>query len=96
MKDIDSFFCGTEGHKKNHCIYYDACCAKKSMLFSLVCSKVNLNSVPKHTWQIDSSVTTHISMSMQGCLRCQKPSGSKRYISLGNDKMVEVKAIRQI
>ena len=37
---------------------------KKGTLLNLVCSEVNLTSVPKHTWWIDSSATTHISVSM--------------------------------
>ena len=52
-----------------------------------------MTSVPKHTWWIDSSATTHISVSMQGCLSCRKPNDSERYIFAGDDKKVEVEAI---
>ena len=39
-----------------------------------VCSKINLTLVPGHTWWINSGVTTHIKVSMQGCLNCRKPN----------------------
>ena len=51
-----------------------------------------MTSVPKHTWWIDSGATTHISVSMQGCLSCRKPNGEK-YIFVGYNKQVEVEAI---
>ena len=50
------------------------------MLLSLVCSKVNLTSIPRHTWLIDFGATTHISASIQGCLSCQKRSDGERYM----------------
>ena len=53
-----------------------------------------MTSVPKHTWWIDSGVTTYISVSMQGCLSCQKPNDGERYIFVGDGKKVEVDAIR--
>ena len=64
------FFCGAAGHQKKQCTNNHAWHAKKGMLLNLVCSNVNLTSVPRHTWWIDSSATTHISVSMQGCLSC--------------------------
>ena len=67
--------------------------AKKGTLLNLVCSEVNLTSVPKHTWWIDSGATTHISVSMQGCLSCQKPNDGERYIFVRDGKKVEVEAI---
>ena len=67
------FFCGAEGHRKKHCSNYHAWRAKKGMLLNLVCSEVNLTSVPKHLWWIDSGATTHISVSAQDCLNCRKP-----------------------
>ena len=93
-KRIDGcFFCGAVGHKKKQCTNYHAWCAKKGTLLNLVCSKVNLTSVPKHTWWIDSGATTHISVSMQGCLSCRKPNDDERYIFVGDGKKVEVEAI---
>ena len=63
------------------------------MLLSLVCSEVNLTLVPSDMWWIDSCATTHINVSMQGCLRCWKPSDGERYIYVGDCKTVEVEAI---
>ena len=59
----------------------------------MVCSEVNLTSVPRHTWWLDSGATTHISVSMQGCLSCRKPNDVERYIYVGDGKTVEVEAI---
>ena len=52
-----------------------------------------MTSVPKHNWWIDSGATTHISVSMQGCLSCRKPNDGERYIFVGDGKKVEVEAI---
>ena len=50
-KKVDGcFFYGAEGHKKKQCTNYHAWHAKKGTLLNLVCSEVNLTSVPKHTW----------------------------------------------
>ena len=75
------------------CTNYHAWRAKKGTLLNLVCSEVNLTSIPKHTWWIDSGTTTHISVSMQGCLSCRKPNDGERYIFVGDGKKVEVEAI---
>ena len=56
-------FSRAERYKRKHC-------TKKGMLHNLVCSEINSSSVPGHTWWIDSGATTHISVSMQGCLSC--------------------------
>ena len=78
-KRVDGcFFCGAVGHKKKQCTNYHAWRAKKGTLLNIVCSEVNLTSVPKHTWWIDSGATTHISVSMQGCLSCRKPNNGER------------------
>ena len=63
------------------------------MLLSLVCFEVNLALVPRHTWWLDSVATTHISVSMQGCLSCRKLSDDERYIYVGDGNPVEVEAI---
>ena len=52
-----------------------------------------MTSVPKYTWWIDSGATTHISVSMQGCLSCRKPNDGERYIFVGDGKKVEVETI---
>lgn len=59
----------------------------------MICSEVNLTSVPRYTWWTDSDVMTYISMSIQGCLNCQKPNKGERYIYVGNGKKIEVEAI---
>ena len=90
---IVCFFCGAKGHIKMNCTNYRAWRAKKGMPLSLVCSEVNLTSVPRHTWWIDSGATTHISVSMQGILHCRTPSDAERYIYVGDGKTVQVEAI---
>ena len=35
-----------------------------SVTFALVCSEVNIASVPRHTWWIDSGATTHVNVSI--------------------------------
>ena len=62
------FFCNKPGHVKKDCTKYHAWRAKKGTFLTLVCSEVNLASVPRNTWWLDSGATTHISVSMQGCL----------------------------
>ena len=69
-KESACFFCKGGGHKKKDCAKYHAWRVKKGKLLTLVCSEVNLTSVPRYTWWIDSGSTTHISVSMQGCLHC--------------------------
>ena len=88
------FFCGAVGHKKKQCTNYHAWRAKKGTLLNLVFSEVNLTSVPKHTWWIDSGPTTHISVSMQGYLSCRNPNDGERYIFVGDGKKVKVEAIK--
>ena len=63
------------------------------MILSLVCYEVNLTSKPRHTWWLDSNATTHISVSVQGCLSCRKPSDDERYIYVGDGNPMEVEAI---
>ena len=87
------YFYGFEGHVKKHCTNYHAWCAKKGMLLSLVCSEVNLTSIPRHAWWLDSAGTTHIIVSMQGCLSFRKPSDDERYIYVGDGNPVEVEEI---
>ena len=87
------FFCGAAGHKKKQCTNYHAWRANKGTLLDLICSEVNLTSVPKHTWWIDYRASTNISMSMEGCLSCQKPNDGERHIFVGDGKKVEVEAI---
>jgi len=66
---------------------------KKDKFLNLVCSEVNLAFVPKDTWWVDYGATTHISMTMQGCLWSQLPSDDERFIYVGDGKKVAVEAI---
>ena len=47
------------GHIKKECPKFVAWCIKKGTLLTLVCSEVNLTSVPIHTWCVDSGTTTY-------------------------------------
>ena len=67
--------------------------AKKGTLLALVCLEVNLACVPRNTLWIDSSATTHISVSIQGCLIYQAPNDAERFIYVGDGKSMEVEAI---
>ena len=49
--------------------------------------------LPNHTWWIDTGATTHISVTIQGCLRRQVPIDAERFIYMGNDNKTLVKAI---
>ena len=88
------FFCGKGGHLKKECVKYKAWRVKKGKLLIYVCSEVNLTSVPKDTWWVDSGATTHVSVSMQGYLWSRKPSDDERFIYLGNGNTTLVEAIR--
>ncbi|KAK9690503.1 hypothetical protein RND81_09G132700 [Saponaria officinalis] len=85
-ESISCYFCGKPGHIKKNCTRYHAWLAKQT-------KKVNLASVPRNTWWVDSGATTHISVSMQGCLKHRRPIDGERYIYVGNSKSVEVDAI---
>ena len=63
------------------------------MFLTLVCSEVNLDSIPRNTWWLNSGATTNISVSMQGCLSYQKPIDFGRWIFVRDGKSVEVEAI---
>ncbi|KAK9672915.1 hypothetical protein RND81_12G134500 [Saponaria officinalis] len=95
-ESISCYFCGKPGHIKKNCTRYHAWLdkqTKKGTFLNLVCSEVNLASVPRNTWWVDSGATTHISVSMQGCLKHRRPIDGGRYIYVGDDKSVEVDAI---
>lgn len=92
-KEVVCFFCKGEGHYKKQCANYQQWLKKKGTLVSLVCSKVNTVSVPIDTWWIDSGATTHVSVSMQGCLSHRKPTDVERYIYSGDGGKAHVEAI---
>ena len=65
---LTCFFCKKTGHVKKDCVKYFAWRAKKGMILAFVCSEVNLSFAPMDTWWVDSGATTHISVTIQGCL----------------------------
>ncbi|GAA0166366.1 hypothetical protein LIER_21533 [Lithospermum erythrorhizon] len=90
------FFCGKSGHLKKNCIKYQAWLDKRGKtgpFLNLVCYEVNLASVPRDTWWVDSGAATHISVSMQDCLSHQKSIDVERYIYVGDGNSIEVDAI---
>ena len=81
------------GHFKKECPKFVAWRIKKGTLLILVCSEVNLTSVPSHTWWVDYDATTHVSVSLQGCLWSRPPNDSERFIYVGDGKTTKVEAI---
>ncbi|RDX94460.1 hypothetical protein CR513_23156, partial [Mucuna pruriens] len=55
--------------------------------------EINLTFVPTDTWWLDSGATTHISVTMQGCLWSRPPSDDERFIFVGDSNKVAVEAI---
>ena len=92
-KEVTCYFYKKAGHFKKECLKYVAWRIKKGTLFTLVCSEVNLTSVPSHTWWVDSGATTHVSISLQGCLWSRPPNDSERFIYVGDGKRAKVEAI---
>ncbi|RVX01856.1 Retrovirus-related Pol polyprotein from transposon TNT 1-94 [Vitis vinifera] len=92
-KEITCFFCKKVGHMKKTCTKYATWREKKGTLLNFVCSEINLAVVPTDTWWIDTGATTHISVTMQGCLRSRMPTDGERYIYVGNGNKAAVKAI---
>ena len=78
---------------KKDCPKYAAWREKKGNGLTLVCSEANLSSVPIDTWWVDSGATTHICVSMQGCLWSRPPNDAERFIYVGNGNKVPVEAI---
>ena len=87
------FFCDKPGHMKKDCPKYHAWREKKGTFLNLVCSEVNIASVPRNTWWLDSGATTNVSISMQGCMSYRRPSDAERRIYVGDGKSVDVEAI---
>ncbi|RYE19068.1 MAG: hypothetical protein EOP45_13205, partial [Sphingobacteriaceae bacterium] len=87
------FFCKKHGHEKKEYPKYRIWRQKKGTFLALVCSEVNLASVPRNTWWLDSGATSNISVSMQGCLSYRRPSDAERCIYVGDGKSVDVEAI---
>lgn len=81
------------GHVKKECSKYAAWRTKKGRLFTFVCSEVNLTSVWRNTWWVDSGATIHTFVSMQGCLWSRQPSDAVLFIYVGDGKAVPVEAI---
>ncbi|RVW75445.1 Retrovirus-related Pol polyprotein from transposon TNT 1-94 [Vitis vinifera] len=83
--EVTCFFCNKPEHTKKECTKYAAWRVKKGMFLTLVCSEVNLASVSRNTWWLDSGATTHICVSIKGCLSYRKPSDAERCIYVGDD-----------
>ena len=92
-KEFTFYFCKKAGHFKKECPKFVAWRIKNGTLLTLVCSEVNLTSVPSHTWWEDSDATTHVSISLQGCLWSRPPNDSERFIYVGDGKTAKVEAI---
>lgn len=69
---------------------YHAWHVNKSTLLTLVCSKVNLVLIPRHTWWINFGSTTYISVSMWGCLNRRKSIDAERFIYVDDVKSAKV------
>ena len=59
----------------------------------MICSEVNLASTPRNTRWIDFGATTHISVSIHGCLNYRAPNDAEIFIYVGDGKLVEVEVI---
>ena len=78
---------------KKDCPKYAKWLVKKGKLLNFICSEVNLTLIPNHTWWIDTSATTHISVKMQGCLRSPVSIDAERFIYIGNGNKTPIEAI---
>ncbi|XP_051139235.1 uncharacterized protein LOC127257015 [Andrographis paniculata] len=87
------FFCKKPEHKKKNCTKFHDWRVKKGTFLVLVCSEVNLASIPRNTWWLDFGSTTNISVSMQGCLSYPNSTDAERRIYFGNGDSVEVEAV---
>ncbi|KAL5179655.1 hypothetical protein HKD37_01G000926 [Glycine soja] len=92
-EEFTCYFCKKSGHMKKECPKYAAWRVKKGKFHTLVCLEVNLAFVPKDTWWVDFGATTHISMTMQGCLWSRLPSDDERFIFGGDGKKVAVELL---
>ena len=54
---------------KKDCPKYAKWLIKKGKILNFVCSEVKLALIPNHTWWTDTGATTHISVTIQDCLR---------------------------
>ena len=90
---LTCFFCKKTGHIRKDCAKYVAWRVNKGMILAFVYSKVNLCFAPMDTWWVDSAVTTHISVIMQGCLWSLPPSGAERFIYVADDNKVAMEVV---
>lgn len=59
----------------------------------MVCSKANLVSISADIGWVDAGATTHISISMHGCLWSQLLIDVERFIYMNDDKTILIEAI---
>ena len=83
------FFCNREGYTKKGCTKCHDWCVKKDTFLILVCFKVDLALVSRNILWVDSSATTHTSVSIQGCLSYQKSVDGERHLFRGHKKKKE-------
>ena len=65
-KVLTCFHCRKPGHFKKDYTKYHAWIEKKGNFITLICTEVNLASVPTDTRWLDYVATIHVCMSMQG------------------------------
>ena len=92
-KEFTCYFCKKAGHFKQKCPKFVAWRIKKGTLLKLVFCESNLTYVPIHTWWIGFGATTHVSISLQGCLWSQPSNDAERFIYVGDGKTAKVEAI---
>jgi len=91
-EEFTYYFCKKSRHMKKECPKYATWHVKKGKSLAFICFEVNLAFVPKDTWWVDFGATTHISVTMQGCLWSRLSSDDDRFIFVGDDKKVAVEA----
>ena len=87
------FFCKKISHVKKDCPKYAKWHVNKGTLLNFVCSKVNVASIPKHTWWIEIGATTDVSVSLKGCLRSQLSTDAEKFIYVENSNTASVETI---
>ena len=96
-KNIKCFHCKKKGHIRNQCYKFKSWLEKKNnqrgMPLSLVCCESNIVNIPVNSWWIDSGVSTHVVISLQGLINKRKPSLKESKLKVGNDLEVEVEFV---
>ena len=64
----DKKYAHASGHMRKDCTKYATWRVKKGIILTFVCSEASLSYAPVDTSWVDSTATTHVSVTMQGCL----------------------------